>query len=524
MRHRCVCFDTTIGRCRGTAVHVTQLVQRSAPKLGLGRSPCAVPFGRTKDRETGRGGVSRLGSCANSVHDCLVPTRVDETTHEPTVSPSSRGDSTTMLGVIWVHPRVCFTPLRGESMDIGRSSDCHVHLPSNQVSRRHASFRRLGPVWVVTDRGSRNGTFHGGRRTTESPIAAGDVLRLGDWLGVVQAASPHATPCAEIDPVPVVGTHLRELIGTLRRVAPSALPIVLLGDTGTGKEVLARAVHAWSQRTGPFVAINCAAIPESLAEAALFGNTKGAFTGAEHESTGFFREAHQGTLLLDEIGDLSPRVQAKLLRTLEDGTVTPVGAARSFRVDVRVIAAGHRDLPERVEQGRLRDDLYARLQGLEVEIPPLSARREEIVPLFFHYASRELGGRAVKAQPDLMEQLLLHDWPRNVRELVQVTRQMVVLHGSEPVLRASHLPPRVSARSVDAPAVDVAPASSQGSRAQQAAAHRQRDLRRLVSALRETRGNVSKAADALHMPRSRAYRLLEAERDLDLASLRSSHS
>jgi formate hydrogenlyase transcriptional activator len=231
---------------------------------------------------------------------------------------------------------------------------------------------------------------------------------------------------------------LRAALGKVRQVADTAAPVLLLGETGTGKELLARALHAESRRRGgPFVAINCAALPATLIESELFGHEKGAFTGAIQVKPGRFELAHQGTLLLDELGELESAVQAKLLRVLEDGEIQRLGSTASRKVDVRIVAATNRDLRRETREGRFRSDLYYRLSVFPIELPPLRARRDDIAPLVWHFIEsrqRALNRRITRIPKTTMARLEAYDWPGNVRELQNVIERAMIL-SSGPVLR-----------------------------------------------------------------------------------------
>jgi two-component system response regulator FlrC len=300
---------------------------------------------------------------------------------------------------------------------------------------------------------------------------------------------------------------LQAALAPLRRAAASDLPVILQGETGTGKEVVTRALHTWSGRPGPLVAVNCAALPEAMAEGELFGYRRGAFTGAERASVGFFRSADGGTLLLDEIAELPLALQAKLLRVLEQKEVQGLGEPRPVPIDVRVVVAGQQSLEDEVRQGHFRADLLARLDGLTVRLPPLRARREDVPGLFSHLL-KELGqGQAPAVEHDLIERLCLHDWPFNVRELVLLVRRLLALHEPSWTLRASDLPARMAAAVAAAPVVP-SPAAEPV------------DLPALVTALRAAGGNVARAAATLGITRQRAYRLMEGQA-VDLDSLRN---
>ncbi|MCA9538920.1 MAG: sigma-54-dependent Fis family transcriptional regulator [Myxococcales bacterium] len=221
-------------------------------------------------------------------------------------------------------------------------------------------------------------------------------------------------------------------VGTLiDRVAPSSASILIRGESGTGKELVARALHLRSRRAdGPFVAVNCAAVPEQLLESELFGHQKGAFTGADHHRVGLFREASGGTLFLDEIGEMSPALQPKLLRVLQEREVRPVGSAQSRRIDVRVVAATHQDIAAAVQAGRFRSDLYFRLNVIAIDVPPLRERGDDIALLAEHFLA-ECAARderpALRFSPAALTALLLYRWPGNVRELRNAVEHAVAM-------------------------------------------------------------------------------------------------
>ncbi len=227
------------------------------------------------------------------------------------------------------------------------------------------------------------------------------------------------------------GRAMRRLLETASRVAPKDITLLLRGETGTGKELIASFVHVQSRRAArPLVRFNCAAIPGELAEAELFGHARGAFTGAVHTRRGFFAQADGGTLVLDEVGELPLLVQAKLLRALQDGEIQPVGAARVDRVDVRVIASTNRDLAHEARAGRFREDLYYRLAVLELVVPPLRERREDIPALAAGFARRHaerFGMQDVRLSPELLDVLQRWDWPGNVRQLENAIARIVAL-------------------------------------------------------------------------------------------------
>ena len=210
---------------------------------------------------------------------------------------------------------------------------------------------------------------------------------------------------------------MQRVVDLALRMAPSNAPALVTGESGTGKERIARVLHAGSRRSeGPFVPVNCAAIPETLLESELFGHVRGAFSGADRDRTGLFETANGGTLFLDEIGEASASVQATLLRVLQERRIRPVGSSRERDVDVRVVTATHRDLRSRVREGRFREDLFYRIAVLSLHVPPLRARREDIRPLCDAWLARE-APHAARPSERAWRSLLAHDWPGNVREL-----------------------------------------------------------------------------------------------------------
>jgi DNA-binding NtrC family response regulator len=420
----------------------------------------------------------------------------------------------------WIFPRWREpTPLQGDHPPervIGRDPSCAVELSGNDVSRRHAALRPDGSGGaILADLGSRNGVRVNGRPIVSAPLVAGDVVRLGGWVGVVTTRPGELT---EIAPGVWGGGVLAAALAPLQRAATSDLPIVLEGETGTGKEMAAGALHRWSGRTGPLVAVNCAALPEGLAESELFGHRRGAFTGADRASPGFFRSAEGGTLLLDEVSDLPLPLQAKLLRVLEQREVQPLGETRPVPIDVRVVVAGQHSLMDSARTGRFRPDLFARLDGLTVRLPPLRERREDVVPLFSRLLADVSHGRAPAFDSEVAERLCLHDWPFNVRELVLLVRRLLTLHGNESTLLAEHLPARIgelSAANDAATRAATAATAAPPSPAPAGARGEPVELPALLGALRTAGGNVARAAAMLGISRQRAYRLMEGQVDLE---------
>jgi transcriptional regulator of acetoin/glycerol metabolism len=424
-------------------------------------------------------------------------------------STAGGGAGESVLALRWLFPELDgrLTVFERKPLVLGREGDVDVELPGEQTSRRHAEIRVEGLLAQIRDLDSRNGVYVDGKRVREAHLGLGSVVRLGEWVGVVVAAARDELvdrePFQPNLPGDFGGPVLRATLAPLRKAASSNLPVIVQGETGSGKEGVARAVHAWSGRPGPFLAVNCAALPEALAEGELFGYRRGAFTGAERANPGHLRAAHTGTLFLDEIVDLSALLQPKLLRALEQHEVVPLGESAPVHVDVRIVAAVQAPLREAVEAKRFRGDLFARLDGVTVHLPPLRERVQEIPFLFMNLLSKGLVGRTRPVVDSaLIERLCLYDWPFNVRELDLVTRQLVALHGDEKKLLRAMLPSRLLEPGTRAPtpvATPVTPAL---------------DLETLLAVLRNHGGNVTRAAAALGISRQKAYRLMEgAPRD-----------
>ncbi|RZL58438.1 MAG: response regulator [Variovorax sp.] len=292
--------------------------------------------------------------------------------------------------------------------------------------------------------------------------------------------------------------RMAELLAEAQMVARSDASVLLRGDSGAGKELLARAIHKASSRAGrPFVAVNCGAIPEALLESELFGHMKGAFTDAVANHKGLFQQADGGTLLLDEIGDMPPALQVKLLRVLQERAVRPLGAAQSIAVDVRIVSATHRDLDAAMEAGQFREDLYYRLNVVTLTLPPLSARREDIPLLANHFLQRlstKYGKRLSGFAPEALKALTTASWPGNVRQLFNVVEQVCAL-SSSPLI-----PLALVQRALRVPSVEVQTYADAKQRFE-------RDY--LVGLLKLTDGNVADAARLADRNRTEFYRLLQ---------------
>ncbi|MBK7397024.1 MAG: sigma 54-interacting transcriptional regulator [Myxococcales bacterium] len=302
---------------------------------------------------------------------------------------------------------------------VGQSPACGLRLRDPHVSRRHLAFTLEHGRLRMTDLGSTNGTRVNDVEVIEAFLAGNERVRIGDTSLVVERAQAESTPLtASLRFGRVVGAspEMRRLYPLCERIAQSHVPVVIEGETGTGKELLAEALHdAGPRASGPFVVFDCTTVPPNLAESMLFGHERGAFTGAINARKGVFELAHQGTLFIDEIGDLDLTLQPKLLRAIERAEVQRVGSERWTKVDVRVVAATRRDLDHEIQVGRFRDDLFFRLAVARIELPPLRKRDGDIGALARHFY-RQLGGDGAIPE-ELLARFEAHEWPGNVREL-----------------------------------------------------------------------------------------------------------
>ena len=334
------------------------------------------------------------------------------------------------LVVIHAPPGMSCSPfmLSDGAWAIGRMpGERTVALRDPRVSRTHARLHvsQHGREVLLQD-ASANGTFVEGQRVEMTALRDGQVTRVGDTLLLLRY--PLVEPRnASIEGLAGGAPSMCALRHDITRVAPDDATVLIHGESGTGKELVAQSIHRLSGKKGMFVAVNCAAITESVAESLLFGHVAGAFTGARHDHDGYFRAAQGGTLFLDEIGDLPESVQPKLLRALETGSVLPVGASLPVPCHVRLVAATHKDLAAEVERKRFRGDLYARISQLTLRTPPLRDRREDILPLL----RVQLGSVVDELPMDVIEALVVDPWPYNVRQLLAVGKRVRILGARE---------------------------------------------------------------------------------------------
>jgi len=392
--------------------------------------------------------------------------------------------------------------LRGQvRLVFGRGDECDVRIRHDSVSRKHAVVHGKGP-WSIEDLGSSNGTIVGGKKLTPGEacvLEPGVVVSLGAARLLLDESS---TPTAQVAPPTAPGTlpnaemeRIDRLVGL---VADSVLPVLLLGETGVGKGTLAAQIHARSSRAGrPFVQLNCAAVPEGLLESELFGHERGAFTGATQAKPGILESANGGTVFLDEIGEVPRPTQAKLLHVLEQGKVQRLGSVRPIAIDVRFLSATNRDLDALVASGQFRRDLYYRLAGVPVHVPPLRERRGEIPEMaraFVKEASARTPERTPVISEASMRRLCAHDWPGNIRELRNVVMRAALLSGGSRV-EPEHLLLEVATSPTPTP--DPAPAGARRLAAEVHATERQQ----IAEALDRFGGHQGKAAEYLGISR-----------------------
>lgn len=392
-------------------------------------------------------------------------------------------------------------------------------LPDPWMSSKHARLLVRGHQLFVEDLSSKNGTFLCGQRIQRELVKNGDVIEVGQTFLVLRndvLTPAGALPDRGASRLPSPAAELGSLSGTLAHrfqvlsdVAESNISVHVRGETGTGKELVGRALHALSRRAGSFVPVNCGALPKTLIEAELFGYRRGAFTGALEDRAGLVRAANDGTLLLDEVGDLPFEAQAALLRVLQEREVLPLGATRPIAVNVRIVSATHHDLESESAEGRFRSDLLARLSGLCLVLPPLRERREDMGLILRGIIERnpELAGQSLTFCSDAARALMMYHWPRNIREL-EYRLRLAVLRAKGEALQAEHLfdhhlEPVGAASPAGALPCSQAPALSTEDSARRG---------ELIELLQAHRGNVTEVAASLGKARMQVQRWMKRYR------------
>jgi sigma-54 dependent transcriptional regulator, acetoin dehydrogenase operon transcriptional activator AcoR len=401
---------------------------------------------------------------------------------------------------------------RGATHEVVRHSEggtrcLTVRLPDGSISAKHFSIGRAGEHRMLRDSGSRNGTLLNGVARTVFPLKNGDLIEAGRTLLLYREAAADEHEAVEVSPsvtsngLATIAPGLAARLAFLPRLASSNIAVLLQAETGTGKELVSQALHHLSGRRGPFIAVNCGAIPATMIEAELFGHRRGAFSGATEDRVGLVRAADGGTLLLDEIGDLPLACQAAFLRVLQSKLVRPVGETREIAVDVRVVAATHRDLTAMVAAGSFRADLLARIAGYTMDIPPLRERKEDI-GLLAGLVVRRTGNPSVTFTSAAASALFRYDWPLNVRELEKCVEAALVLAAGRPV-DVVHLAD---------PVRRAATVETRGEALDGLDEREQRHRAELVGLLREHGGNISAVARATGKARMQIQRWVKRYR------------
>jgi len=409
-------------------------------------------------------------------------------------------------------------PLKHGTNVIGREAPADIIVPVNAVSRTHAEVVWERGGWSLRDRDSTNGTLVDGHRTMEARLEHGQEVRVGDAIfkfvdrdaelfgrySLDGTMTPGAVRLSRDGSELVGGYQMDRIAAEVERIATSPISVLLLGESGTGKEVVAREIHRRSGRKGQFRAVNCAAIPENLLESELFGYKRGAFSGADRDKMGIVRAAHEGTLLLDEIGDMPLDAQAKLLRVLQSKEIYPLGATAPELVDVRIVCATHRDLKRLEHEERFRPDLFARLNEYQLRLPPLRDRKEDAYCLLRTFLARH-GRPELDVSFLFMAGVLHYDFPYNVRELEACAKRAIAL-AEGPILDTPLLPEPIreemvgygSAPSLDEHSVHPTP--------HRHGAPTDAELRALLS---QYEGNVAAVGRALGKARMQIHRWVE---------------
>jgi transcriptional regulator with GAF, ATPase, and Fis domain len=432
--------------------------------------------------------------------------RGEETKRDSGSATAHGGDLLLITG----HGQMLTHVLAQDELVIGRAAECDVVVDHPALSRRHAVLRRH-PMLSIQDLGSTNGIrLARGLVRGGEPVAleAGESFHIGPFSFIIVGARSDATSSHRSgrDRLVVEDPTAEKVSSLVREIARSGVNVLIQGETGVGKDVLASTIHELSERTGPIARINCAALSETLLEGELFGHEKGAFTGAVASKPGQFEAASGGTVFLDEIGELPPGIQAKLLRAVESREIMRLGSTRPITIDVRFVAATNRELPQEIANGRFRHDLYFRLDGVSLRIPPLRERRGLIAPLalrFLDELRRQLGRPPVRAAPELLAALEAYSWPGNVRELKAVIERALLLsRGGELGVRHLAFTPRAPADVVPPAPPPSTPAPASGEDLSFLTAEQQAERAQVIAALDACGGNQTRAAKLLGISRS----------------------
>lgn len=380
-----------------------------------------------------------------------------------------------------------------EGLIVGRDEECSLAIEDHFLSARHFRIERQEDRFLIRDLRSRNGLFINGTKVLEAVLSEGDRIRAGQSEFVYKVSMN-----SEKNPMTSKNLSWSSQIARLPSIGQSELSVLLLGESGTGKEVLAQLIHRYSARSaGPFVSVNCSALSESLIESELFGHTKGSFTGASADRKGAFESARGGTLFLDEVGDLPLHLQPKLLRALENQEIRPVGSDRTISTDVRIIAATHSLLKQRVLEGTFRSDLYYRLNVVQLCPPSLRERMEDFEELLFQFAKNQRVSFSFSA----IQEMKKHSWPGNIRELKNTVARAKALFGGL-AIETNHIDQLIE-KIDQAPVEPIHNLADQSSGSTSLMTEIQRRL--IVERLQVNRGNQRRTAEELGIPKSTLF-------------------
>jgi DNA-binding NtrC family response regulator len=418
---------------------------------------------------------------------------------------------------------------RGD-LGVARGGDALVvSVPDDRISKLHARLIRRDDGFVLEDNDSKNGTFVNGRGGGSILLHDGDVIEIGHTFFVYREGVPHGSPtgpsvfAASTDPSDLpLATCLPGLarqFERLARVATSEIPVVVLGETGTGKEVVARALHRMSGRSGALIALNCGAIPATLIESELFGARKGAFSGAIADRPGLVRAADGGTLFLDEIGELPAPAQIAMLRVLQEQEVTPIGATRPIKVDVRVMAATHQPLDRMVAAGTFRADLMARLGGLKLQLPALRERRDDLGLVIQQVLLRMGASKHLQLSRQAARAVFLYPFPGNIRELEKALGLALTLVDASGIIELEHLPEEFRGNEWTSGSTHGSGSPSKPKHVKSARSDDEEHKARLLALLAQHRGQVAHVARALGKARMQVHRWIKRY-EIDLESFR----
>lgn len=373
----------------------------------------------------------------------------------------------------------------GDFVTLGRDPQCQLHLDHPQVADRHARIEKKDQSFILRDLRSTTGTFLNNARIFEAGLQDGDVIRLGEleMIYIEKLQEQKTFPLKSRNEV------WNQELQSLSNVSKTEFPVLLLGPSGTGKDVIAQKIHESSYRhNGPFVSVNCSALSETLIESELFGHIKGSFTGAINDRKGAFEAARGGTLFLDEIGDLSYSLQAKLLRALENNEIRPVGADRNIKTDVRIVAATHQNLSDKIKNGEFRADLYFRLNVVSIAPPALTLRMEDFEDLLYNFAKTY----RVAFSHDAVVRLKKHPWPGNIRELKNLVTRAAAIYPRERISE-SHVEKLIDRTLLDKGDISVD---------KEIPLIKEFERQMIIKKLTANKGNQRRTAHELGMPKS----------------------